>query len=334
MYYSKQCYSLEFKENVFNLPALPADTLLIFTYQQIDSIWKNIPAKFDKMKQEFKKAYDSFGNFHLRKLFPADDVGSESRKYQLNFENDKYYQIDSVSSYFERIDNILSCGFYDNSKPSLIPEALRLYMNFLRMNRFPEFVISSSEYGTIHNDYYIQIYRKNENDKYFTLIKSEKPRNESNNVSFTFYFNFIDSSYCIINEKYSYKACAFAPLYGCYSPFSKPISVLMTYYNKNVLNISEDFSAYPNPAADFIEIFFPDHALKNVAIQEYSNANHTLKDMVDRVAVYDVFGLKIPPRLTSSATTQEGNLRIDVSTLSPGVYFVKVGEKVRKFIKI
>jgi len=30
----------------------------------------------------------------------------------------------------------------------------------------------------------------------------------------------------------------------------------------------------------------------------------------------------------------EGNFRIDISSLSPGVYFVRVGNEVLKFVKI
>jgi len=89
----------------------------------------------------------------------------------------------------------------------------------------------------------------------------------------------------------------------------------------------------PNPVKDFLEITFG------------ANGCSPLQDIV----VYNVFGVKVlstspqpstflerefPPRLTSSATPQEGNFRINVSTLPPGVYFVRVGEKVGKFIKI
>jgi len=88
--------------------------------------------------------------------------------------------------------------------------------------------------------------------------------------------------------------------------------------------VSDNFSLSPNPAIDYLEISYSPSINRMV--------NHTV-DYQD-VVIYNVFGTKIPPRLTSSATPQEGNLRIDVSSLSPGIYFVKVGEKVGKFIKI
>jgi len=38
--------------------------------------------------------------------------------------------------------------------------------------------------------------------------------------------------------------------------------------------------------------------------------------------------------LTPSPSPKERGVRIDVSGLSPGIYFVKVGERVGKFVKI
>jgi hypothetical protein len=34
------------------------------------------------------------------------------------------------------------------------------------------------------------------------------------------------------------------------------------------------------------------------------------------------------------ATPQRGELQIDVSFLSPGVYFIKIGNRVEKFVKM
>jgi len=101
--------------------------------------------------------------------------------------------------------------------------------------------------------------------------------------------------------------------------FDLPVEV----EDENALK-SEKFSISPNPAKDFLEISYS------------PSINHRVNPMVDYqdVVIYNVFGEKIPPRLTSSATPQEGNLRIDVSSLSPGVYFVRVGKKVWKFVKI
>ena len=83
--------------------------------------------------------------------------------------------------------------------------------------------------------------------------------------------------------------------------------------------VADEFSIMPNPAEEYIEI---------------TGINPTLKRGVEVVQIFNVFGEKIPPRLTSSATPQEGNLLLDVSMLPSGVYFVRVGDKVGKFVKL
>jgi len=98
-----------------------------------------------------------------------------------------------------------------------------------------------------------------------------------------------------------------------------------------------NLSLSPNPAKDFLEISYS------------PSIDRRVNPTVDGIAIFNVFGEKVlstspqpspflereePPRLTSSATPQEGNLLLDVSGLPPGVYFVKVGEKVGKFVKM
>ncbi len=83
-------------------------------------------------------------------------------------------------------------------------------------------------------------------------------------------------------------------------------------------------SISPNPATDFIEISY------SPSIKRGQGGVS-----VNGVRIFNIFGEEIStPSLLRNATPQEGNLRIDVSSLSPGVYFVRVGEKVGKFVKI
>jgi hypothetical protein len=84
------------------------------------------------------------------------------------------------------------------------------------------------------------------------------------------------------------------------------------YYYELIVKI------YPNPASDYLYI--------NKVISE--NVGISFE-------IYNIFGAKIS---TSSslhdATPQEGNLKIDVSNLLPGVYFIKIGDSLEKFIKL
>lgn len=66
---------------------------------------------------------------------------------------------------------------------------------------------------------------------------------------------------------------------------------------------------------------------------DITHSNNTLKGVVESVRVYDVLVIE---HLVSYATTllRKGNMRLDVSGLAPGVYFVSVGSTVQKFVKI
>jgi uncharacterized protein (DUF1501 family) len=105
-------------------------------------------------------------------------------------------------------------------------------------------------------------------------------------------------------------------------------SVMMKDFNqlpifKNTTDINENNSdisslIYPNPARDYIEISFP-----------FFKGGQGVS-----LEIFNVLGEKIPPRQTSSATPQEGNLRIDISNLSAGTYFIKLGNRFEKFVKM
>jgi hypothetical protein len=71
-------------------------------------------------------------------------------------------------------------------------------------------------------------------------------------------------------------------------------------------------TVYPNPANDYIEII-------------YSPNSHSLKNCT--VEIYTILGEKL-----MSVVAKE-NLRIDISVLTAGVYIVKVGELVNRFVK-
>jgi len=98
-------------------------------------------------------------------------------------------------------------------------------------------------------------------------------------------------------------------------------------------NPYSDITISPNPASDYFEISIP-----------------PLEMGSGSVSVFDVFGIEVLNTSTSFLRKQEshgnfneipnqvGNdsqvIRIDISSIPPGVYFVRVGGKVMKFIKI
>ena len=83
----------------------------------------------------------------------------------------------------------------------------------------------------------------------------------------------------------------------------------------NVIESEKSVLITPNPATDYIDI--------TVA------GNRTLKNAV---RVYDVLGVCMG--IHPLATSEGGHIRLDVSGLAAGVYFVRVGGKMYKFVKM
>jgi hypothetical protein len=73
----------------------------------------------------------------------------------------------------------------------------------------------------------------------------------------------------------------------------------------------------PNPASDFIEISVGANGRSPLQIE---------------IRIYDVFGQRV--NLTPTLFILDEGVRIDVSGLAPGMYFVRVGENIGKFVKL
>jgi photosystem II stability/assembly factor-like uncharacterized protein len=91
------------------------------------------------------------------------------------------------------------------------------------------------------------------------------------------------------------------------------ITSVVDYTNSNKILIS------PNPASDYITI----------SLSPAGGGRGWTPE------IFNIFGEKeSTPSSLRDATPQEGNFRIDVSNLAPGVYFIKIGDRFEKFIKM
>lgn len=100
-----------------------------------------------------------------------------------------------------------------------------------------------------------------------------------------------------------------------------PDIAIARYYPESKVSV-EDFEIYnqifisPNPSNDFIEI-------------SISESSYTLNYMSEDVHIFNTLGLKVKSiELKSSSVS-----RIDISNLTAGVYYIKIGDKVEKFVK-
>ena len=91
---------------------------------------------------------------------------------------------------------------------------------------------------------------------------------------------------------------------------------------------SSDFQVYPNPSSNFITIEF-----SNQGLQPFAEG--------DKVQIFDVLGIEVgQSSLIDNTTHYNGQsgmidlLRIDVTHLPAGMYFIRIGQKVKKLVKM
>ncbi|MFA7625980.1 MAG: T9SS type A sorting domain-containing protein [Candidatus Kapaibacterium sp.] len=76
------------------------------------------------------------------------------------------------------------------------------------------------------------------------------------------------------------------------------------------------FYIHPNPSSDFITI---------------PELNNGLQPIVYKVQIFDGLGIEV---MSIGARLDQSQQRIDVSHLPAGVYFMRVGTRVEKFVKM
>jgi hypothetical protein len=89
-------------------------------------------------------------------------------------------------------------------------------------------------------------------------------------------------------------------------------------------NQNSEISISPNPASNYITIRIPTEKQSIASLQ---------KD----IQIFNIFGEKTTPSNLSGLPhllAKEGIVKIDVSYLVPGIYFIKVGDRFEKFVKM
>ena len=118
-------------------------------------------------------------------------------------------------------------------------------------------------------------------------------------------------SKCYFNELYS----LFYPNYPSFPIFAfwDSLTTVALVENRNMPKSEEKITIYPNPAKDILIIVFEENT-----------------QMPNGVEVIDILGRS---RIKVQKQPQTNFFQIDVSSLSPGIYFVKINSRIYKFIK-
>ena len=101
-------------------------------------------------------------------------------------------------------------------------------------------------------------------------------------------------------------------------------SIYKTDLNTDVKETAENLpnlflmDVFPNPAYDFITI-----QLSNKELQLFASE--------DKVQIFDVLGIEV---MSESIHPMTGSHRMNVEKLPAGVYFIRIGNKVEKFVKM
>ena len=128
----------------------------------------------------------------------------------------------------------------------------------------------------------------------------------------------------VFPKRHTYKIIANEYLKGRIWMYENPTSV--NNYETNHSN----YIIYPNPTSDFITISLG-------SFGACSNENNNVASPNASIEIYDVMGILVTQTPTSVFNSQTKVLdlpRIDISHLPAGVYFMKVGNRFEKFVKI
>ncbi len=125
------------------------------------------------------------------------------------------------------------------------------------------------------------------------------------------------SEYFIYNGTYEYGMSFTEPIFLTPNTIVKTSGPKLLKYVGNSTSVNESksqsFSIYPNPAGDFI----------NISIDSAEGL------LAREVQILDLLGLVV-----SKTELTDGNKRIDISDLPRGTYFIKVGDKLGRFVKM
>ena len=96
--YARKWWSVRFLGDAIPLSAAPSDTVIEVGWRDIDPAYQELRSRFEMLEMRF-------GEFHLRKVYPADTDEVRGREFRMRF--DEYVNADSVNDMLEAIPGII-----------------------------------------------------------------------------------------------------------------------------------------------------------------------------------------------------------------------------------
>ncbi len=149
-------------------------------------------------------------------------------------------------------------------------------------------------------------------DLYYMKTLSDQPKLiNSNMADYGFWFFYIKE--VTFSDEGYYFALASNSDCGYLSTDTIKVTVIPKGIISGVNEVKSAISIHPNPASDFI----------NIAIYNDEGL------LTHEVQILNLLGLVV-----SKSELIDGNNRIDISNLASGTYFIKIGDKIEKFVKM
>ncbi len=107
----------------------------------------------------------------------------------------------------------------------------------------------------------------------------------------------------------------------------KPGGIVITGISDNfsddiIISYANNFIIYPNPAAEFINILFSEDFMT----ARKNNISETIY-----VKIYNIIGVEL---FSESIYNVSQNYMIDIQNLPKGIYYIKIADRIEKFIKM
>ena len=327
--------------NYITIRAVSDSTMFEFdTTNQIITLW-NVYEDRVIMKRDLKKALNYSGEKYKFILDQSFD-GRFIRLYEFNesiydSKNDEFI----MKGYYCYYGLGLKSKFMNLSNSFILIEKMKIGNDTIESEYFRFFDLESRSF---YKNIKIKNYKNTKNDVMYFLLNSDDDY-ILYYISEDFFSSNSSNIYDIVNDKYNDRSVNLSTIGAYYfgnsliidysgQAFKVLLPTSIPEYSKH-----NELLIFPNPATDFITI-------------NLSSINPTLKRGVEgeaiwiegevKVEIYDVMGVLVAQTSSSVFNGQTGTSdppRIDISHLSPGVYFVKIHGSngacsiVEKFVK-